>query len=135
MNDGLASGCGMFTWVATAGTSAGTAYIELTWPAAVTIGSFYIETVNSLGTAPACGTGAGRNVASGTVQAWNGQTWVTVGGFSGQGGQFVQYNLPSMVSTTALRIYGLAATAGLGNGNSVIFQWHVYSRVNCMPPP
>jgi hypothetical protein len=131
MNNGQAPNCSGFAWVSNSPTP-GTAYIQLTWPAPVTIGSFYINTENQGGTAP-CGEPTGRNVASGTVQAWNGQTWVTVGSFSGQTAD-VQYNLPSMVTTTQLRIYGMTTSPGT-NGNSIIYQWHVYSGTNCVPPP
>jgi hypothetical protein len=128
MNNGQASSCGTFTWV----TNSATAYIQLTWPTAVTIGSFYIETENSAGTSP-CSENSGRNLSSGTVQVWNGMSWVNVGGFSGQVGTSVQFNMPSQVSTTQLRLYGI--TASPGNGNIIIFQWHVYSGMNCAPPP
>jgi hypothetical protein len=127
--------CSSFAWVSDSTVASG-AWIQLTWPAPVLIGSFYIVTEN--GQAPACGppngtVQTGRNLAGGTVQTWNGQTWVTAGSFSGQIGN-VQFNLPSPVSTTMLRIFNTVSSPGVGM-NSIIHQWHVYSGTNCLPPP
>jgi hypothetical protein len=133
MNNGQPTSCSTWVWVtdtATVGTSP--AWIELDWPSSVTIGSFYINTENSAGTSP-CTEAPGRNVASGTVQTWNGMAWVTVGSFTGMTAD-VQYNLPSPATTTKLRVTNLV-TSVVPNGNSIIYQWHVYSGKNCTPPP
>jgi hypothetical protein len=128
MNDGLAPNCGSFAWV-TDNTAPSGAWIQLAWPAPVAMASFYIQTDN--GQSPMCGN-PGRNVASGLVQTWNGSAWVNAGSFSGQHGN-VQFNLTPPVKTSMLRIFNL--TTDTGNGNSIIFQWHVYTGKNCTPPP
>jgi hypothetical protein len=128
MNNGAAPNCTTFAWITNNTTPSG-AWIELDWPSAVLVGSFYIETDNGL--TPMC-FGTGRNVASGTVQTWNGSTWVTSGTFSGQHGN-VQFNLVPAVVTTKLRVFNV--TTDPGNGNSIIFQWHVYTGKSCTPPP
>jgi hypothetical protein len=133
MNNGLPPNCSNFAWVTDSTTviSTSPAWIQLTWPSAVTIGSFYIVTENGL-SPTICPTPLGRNIASGTVQTWNGAIWVTAGSFSGQNAN-VQFNLPSQVTTTQIRVTNM--TTDPGNGNSIIYQWHVYSAQSCMPPP
>jgi len=130
MNDGVGPNCTAFAWISNGQAPSG-AWIELDWPSPVSVGSFYIETDNGL--ASTCFSGyAGRNVASATVQTWNGSTWVNAGTFSGLHTN-VQYNLPTPISTTKLRLFNV--TTDPGNGNSIIFEWHVYTGTNCSPPP
>jgi hypothetical protein len=41
------------------------------------------------------------------------------------------------VSTTKLRLYDVTYTtpcAGACNGNSIMYEWHVFGSVNCIPP-
>lgn len=108
------------------------AYFQYDWPAPVTIGSFYVETDNGLNPGPPCNSPAGRNLASGTVQWWNGASWVTSTTWSGQHGD-LKIDLPAPVTTTKLRLYDV--TTDPGNGNSLIYEWHVYQGSGCMPPP
>ena len=131
MNDGVGKTTCAFAWV-TNGTSPGGAYIQYTWAAAVSVGSVYVETEPDTSCSPP--PPGGRNIHSGTVQYWNGSAWVTSTTFSFAAGHGdVQVNLPQPVTTTQLRIFDL--TTDPGNGNSMIFEWHVYSGINCSPPP
>ena len=108
------------------------AFYEYDWAQPVTIGSFYVETVNGLNPGPPCGNPAGRNLASGTVQYWNGASWVTSMTWSNEHAD-LKINLPAPVTTTKLRLFDV--TTDPGNGNSLIYEWHVYGGTNCMPPP
>jgi hypothetical protein len=116
-----------FCWVNSSANPSG-AYFELDWPAAVTIGSMYIDTSGTA--AGACAT-ANRNLAGASVQYWNGAAWVTATTFSGKTND-VQLNLPAPVNTTKLRLYNVVTS---GSVNALVFEWHVYSGVNCLPPP
>lgn len=128
INNKIGKVCNEFNWVANSQQPSG-AWAELDWPAQVSIGSFYIETDD--GQNPLCGT-TGRNIASATVQWWNGNSWVNAGSWSNQHGD-IKYNMPQAVATTKLRIFDM--TTDPGNGNSIIFEWHVYAGTNCSPPP
>jgi hypothetical protein len=135
MNNGIGEGACDFHWVSN-GTSpnlTNPVFIQYEWPTAVTIGSFYIETTNATATI-ACAS-AGRNIASGRVEWWNGMQWVVAGSFAGLVDD-VQFNLPAPVQTTRLRVVDLTVTdVPGGNGNSVIYEWHVYAGSSCIPPP
>ena len=43
-----------------------------------------------------------------------------------------QLNLPAPVNTTKIRLYNVVTS---GSINALVFEWHVYSGVNCVPPP
>jgi hypothetical protein len=131
MNDGTAEGVNCnWAWISNSTTPSG-AYFELDWASAQTIRSIYVDTMSSAGS-PSCSTPGGRNIASGTVQWWNGASWVTATTFSGKTNDF-QLDLPATVTTTKLRLYDV--TTSPGNGNSILFEWHVYSGTGCVPPP
>jgi len=131
INDGLSQTqtCN-FAWVSSGGSPSG-AFFELDWVAAVTVRSIYVDTVPSSGYAT-CAVPAGRNILSGSVDWWNGSSWVTATTFNGKLDDF-QLDLPAAVTTTKLRIFNI--TDSPGNGNAVMCEWHVYSGVGCMPPP
>jgi hypothetical protein len=131
MNDGVGKTTCGFAWVNNSTTPSG-AFIQYTWASPITVGSLYVETEPDTVCSPP--QPSGRNIHSGTVQYWNGNAWVTSTTFSFPAGHGdVQVNLPQAVSTTELRIFDL--TTDPGNGNSAIFEWHVYSGINCTPPP
>jgi hypothetical protein len=134
MNNGLGkSHCSEFSWLENA--NATTAWWELDWPSPVTIASFYVEAPSADGTGQ-CPTAPGRNIDGAQVQTWNGSSWVTVTTFSGKSGD-VQVNIQPPVSTTKLRLYGVTYTTpclGICNGNSIMYEWHVFGSVNCIPP-
>jgi hypothetical protein len=131
MNNGIGkSHCNQFSWISN-GTQPNGAWWELDWTTPQTIASFYIEAANADGTGQ-CSEPAGRNIASADVQWWNGSAWVTATSFSGKSGD-VQLNLPSPVVTDKLRLFNV--TADPGNGNSLMFEWHVFGAPSCIPPP
>jgi len=107
-------------------------WFEYDWAQPVTIGSIYVETENGLGGQPPCNSPAGRNLASGTIQYWNGASWVTSTTWSGQHAD-LKIDLPAPVTTTKIRLFDV--TTDPGNGNSAIYEWHVYGGTGCMPPP
>lgn len=136
MNDGIGEAtCNNYHWITNSTTSI-SAYIELDWATPVTFGSFYIETPSVNGTSCAQ---PGRNVASATVQYWNGSSFITLTSFSGYADD-VRINF-SPITTTKLRLYNVRpglptiADAGTATGNSMIHEWHVYAASNCVPPP
>jgi hypothetical protein len=132
MNNGIGkSHCGEFSWILNGPTPNG-AWWELDWTAPQTIASFYIEasTANGIGQ---CTEASGRNINSADVQWWNGSAWVTATSFSGQSGD-IQLNLTPPVVTTKLRLFNVTSSSP-GNGNSLMFEWHVFSAPGCIPPP
>lgn len=131
MNNGINKNTCQWAWVDD-NTGPTGAWIEYQWPQPVTIGSFYIETENGLISGPPCNNGLGRNVRSGTVQYWSNNAWATSTTFANKNGD-VQIDLPQAVTTTRLRVFDL--TTDPGNGNSIIYEWHVYGGTACVPPP
>lgn len=129
MNNGVGEGACQWSWIDNSTVPTG-AWFELDWAAPVVVGSLYLETENA--TLPKCGNAAGRNIASATVQYWDGAAWVTATSFSNQLDD-VQIDLPSQITTTKLRLYDV--TTAPGNGNSVLYEWHVYTGTGCTPPP
>ncbi len=116
--------CGsfFFHWV-TAGSSPSTEWIQYTWSSAQQVGRIAIDT--QLASSGTCSS-SGRNLAGGTVQWWNGSSWVTAGTVSAQTGDW-QFVFPQVVTTTMIRIYGVH-TSNTGQGsNPMIFEWDVYS--------
>ena len=131
MNDGVGKTVCSFAWVTDSTTPSG-AWVQYTWASAVSIQSFYLETEPDTVCSPP--NPSGRNLHSGTVQWWNGTAWVTATTFSYPAGHGdVQVNLPQPVTTTQLRVFDM--TTDPGNGNTIIFEWHVYGGTSCSPPP
>jgi hypothetical protein len=97
----------------------------------VTIGSIYVETAMADGTGQ-CAVAPGSNLAGADVQAWNGSAWVTTQSFSGQSGD-IQLTFNPPISTSKLRLFNV--TTSNGNGNALVWEWHVFSGQGCIPPP
>ena len=124
MNDNL--GCGHnFHWVL-AGSSPGSAWIQIVWSSPQVVRRLEMDTVSAY--SAECGSSpAGRTVAGGTIQYWSGSSWVTVGTVSGQTNDW-SFTFPTAVSTTRVRIYGVHATNVTGaKANPVIIEWKIYS--------
>jgi hypothetical protein len=120
LNNGIGeSQCGRYSW------------IKLDWSTAVTIGSMYIESPEAGGQGT-CAMLPGRNVQSGDVQTWSGSAWVTATSFSGESGN-IQIDVQPAVTTTKLRLGNVQSSPG--NGNSEIFEWHVFGAPGCVPAP
>jgi hypothetical protein len=127
MNNTVTEPVCAFHWISNSSTPAG-AFIEYQWASPVTVGSIHIAT--QLASAAVCGA-SGRNIASGSVQYWDGAGWVTATTFTGQLDD-VAVDLPQPVSTTGLRIFDMTTSAG-GNGNSMIYEWSVFPLAGCIP--
>ena len=129
MNDGIGEmPCSTNHWINNSSTSSG--WIELDWPSPVTIASIYIETPNVDGSP--CTTVAGRNIQSAVIEWWNGANWVTLKSLSGLTND-IKTDFPG-VTTNKLRLSSVLSGPGT-NGNSIIYEWHVYSQPGCTPPP
>jgi hypothetical protein len=69
---------------------------------------------------------SGRKLAGGTIQWWNGSTWVSDGTVSGEPDDWGWQFTPE-VTTTAIRIYGAHAYhTGGQTSNPIIYEWDVY---------
>jgi hypothetical protein len=128
MNDGVGKSCNGWCWIDN-GDVANGAWAELDWPQPVTIGSMYVETEDNDN--PLCGN-QGRNIASATIQYWNGGAWMEIMKVSSLHAD-VKVDFPMAVTTTKLRMYDM--TTDPGNGNSIVWEWHVYQGTGCVPPP
>lgn len=129
MNDGVGESSCEFGWVFNGPTPSG-AWIELSWPSAVTIGSIYVETENA--TVQTCGATVPRNLQSGRIQYMQGGSWADIASFGGFTDD-VRVDFSNPVTTTDLRIFDM--TTAPGGANSMIFEWHVYPETGCKPPP
>jgi hypothetical protein len=145
LNNGIGkSQCQNFSWISsnTTCTQTGGCWFELDWTTAQNIASIYIEAEPADGSGQ-CGEPGGRDILTATVQTWNGSAWVTSGminagnampddaGANASGD--IQLDINPPVLTTKLRLN--AVTDSPGNGNAMIFEWHVFSAQGCIPPP
>jgi hypothetical protein len=116
MNDGELQASCNFHWI-NSGTTSGTSWIQLTWPTAQTLHSVWFDTG-----AGVCGINAGRELAGGTVQWWNGSSWISDGVESGHVADWTHvFSTP--VTTTMIRLYGAYANY---TSNAAIFEWQAY---------
>jgi len=116
MNDGLLqSSCG-FHWISS-GTVPGSSWIQLSWSTAQTLHSIWFDTGAGI-----CSINPGRELAGGTVQWWNGSSWVSDGVESGHVADW-SYTFSSPVTTTMIRLYGAHANY---TSNATIFEWEAY---------
>jgi hypothetical protein len=127
MNDGYPEAqCSAQGWHwISASSSSGTAYAQLTWSTAKTVGRIKIDTAACA--TVGCGVLAGRTVAGGTIQWWNTSTsaWVTAGTVSAKQNDW-EFTFPSPVSTTKVRIYGLHAyTCGYAT-NPIVYEFQAF---------
>ena len=114
-----------YCWVSAPDSPSGD-WIEYRWSSPVTVASLFIDT--QLWSDYTCvdGTQTGRTLAGGTIQYWNGSSYVSVGTVSNQSDDW-SYSLSSPVQTTRLRINGVhASTLGSQDSNPVIFEWQVF---------
>ncbi|MFO8072730.1 MAG: hypothetical protein R6V85_12735, partial [Polyangia bacterium] len=123
MNDGLLQSSCVFHWVDTAETS--NAWIRYDWSSSQLLWGFWIDT-NYLTSNP-CDSNP-RTLGSGTIQYWNGSSWVTVQSLSGQVDDW-SYQFPDPISTTALRIYDIEVNPSCPSQqtNPIIYEWEVYA--------
>jgi hypothetical protein len=127
LNNGVGQTCSEWCWISNGQAPSG-AFFQYEWSAPVTIGSFYVDSEHA--TAPACGT-TGRDIKNAEVQWWNGSAWVGAGTIGNSDNHL--FTFPAPVTTTRLRLFNV--TTSPGNGNSIIFEWYVYSGTNCPIPP
>lgn len=113
-----------FGWISNGTTPSG-AWMQYDWTSPVTIGSMSFDSTD-------CGTscGDGRNLWSGTIEYWNGSSWVTSTSFNGMIGDF-SVTLPTPVTTTAIRVYdATTGTCGI-QMNTIVYEWYVYPGQGC----
>jgi hypothetical protein len=130
LNDGtskaqcIASGCNQcFAWISNSSGSSG--WFRLDWNSPVTIGSIYVE--GSHVTNPSCGS-SGRNLASGDVQWWNGNAWVTATSWI-SGVEDLSFDFNPPLQTTSIRLANVLSASS----NSIAYEWYVYEPLGCTP--
>ena len=77
-----------------------------------------------------CFPGSNRTLAGGTIQWWNGASWIDAQSFSGGSGD-LEFDFDPPLQTTRIRVYNVVAPPG-GN-NSLAFEWYVYEPLGCTP--
>jgi hypothetical protein len=120
LNDGTCTS----QWITNSSTSPG--WIELDWADAVQIGSIFVD-VDDPGQQN-CVYGAGRYVASGQVDYWNGSSWQTQQSFTASGD--IALTFTSTINTSKLRLSNLRSGT---NSNSIIHEVYVFSAHACTP--
>jgi hypothetical protein len=124
MNDGnLQASCG-FCWVDTDSGWSGK-YIQYNWASTQLLWGFWIDT--NYYTSDPCGVNP-RTLGQGTVQWWDGSTWITDSSVSGAIDDW-SYAFAAPVSTTALRIMDIQVNPSCPyqTTNPIIFEWQVYA--------
>jgi hypothetical protein len=116
-----------FCWV-TAGSTPGTAWIRYTWATSQELWGMWLDSPAALSTT--CSS-SGRSTDGGTIQYWNGSTWVDVQTYSDLGDDWLPGPTPiqfdPVINTTQLRIYGVHAdNIGSLKMNPMIFEWEVF---------
>jgi serine-aspartate repeat-containing protein C/D/E len=117
MNDGNLQASCDFHWINSGTSPGGTAWIQLTWSTAQTLHSIWFDTG-----AGVCSISSGRELEGGTVEWWNGSSWVSDGVESGHVADW-SHTFASPVTTTSIRLYGAYAYS---TSNAVIFEWQAY---------
>lgn len=117
-----------------------TEFMQLEWDAPREIGSMYIATSDAVLT-PCAPPGYPRNIDEGTVQYWDGVSWVDVVSFDGEHDD-LWFDFDPPLQTVAIRVDGVRATPSLNPqiappGSSIVFEWYVYESSGCLPvlPP
>ena len=126
MNDGhLQSACTAqkFCWISAGSSLSGGAWIQYTWPKAVTVGRIWFDTQPLSG---GC-TATGRTLAGGRLQYRSGSSWKTLSTTTGRTGDWSLSFTP--VTTNQLRLYDAHATSATGQkSNPVIFEWRAFCQ-------
>ena len=119
MNDGqYEPSCGWCWFTAPAPP---TPWMQLSWPSPRELWGFSVDTVNQ--SSASCIYTDSRTLAGGTVQWWNGASWVTDGTVSGKTNDW-EYQFSSPVTTTSIRLYNAYSSP---NDNPVVFEWQAFS--------
>jgi hypothetical protein len=114
-----------FGWISNGSTPSG-AWMQLQWPSTQVIGSMVID-----GEVPfTCFPSFNRTLAGGTIQWWNGASWIDAQSFSGGSGN-LEFSFDPPLETTRIRVYNVVAPAG--GSNSLAFEWYVYEPLGCTP--
>ena len=127
MNNGVPENCSEWAWINNSPLQKTGQWAQLSWPVAKTIGSFFID--GNHPTAPGCSF-TGRDIKYAEVQYWSGSSWVTAGVLQNQ--DDYTFAFPAPVVTTAIRIYDVYSSQP--NGDSMIYEWYVFSSQSCPTP-
>jgi hypothetical protein len=124
MNDGALQASCTFHWVTT-DTSPSGKYIQYNWSTAQYLWGFWIDT--NYYTTAACSSPP-RTLGQGTVQWWNGASWITDTTVYGAIDDWT-YQFATPVTTTALRIYDIIVNPSCPTQqtNPIIYEWQVYA--------
>jgi len=122
MNDGQGEASCGWSWFYDQSPDVG--WIELEWTAAVELWGFTVDTV-STSSAP-CQYTPSRTLAGGSVEWWNGSSWVGDGSVSGQTDDWT-YQFAAPITTTRLRINNAYASPST---NPVVFEWQAFECAN-----
>ncbi|MBW2458131.1 MAG: hypothetical protein JRI68_26745 [Deltaproteobacteria bacterium] len=126
LNNGVGQSCSQWSWLSNSQSSGG--WATLTWSSVQTVGSMFIDSEHA--TSPACGS-SGRDIKSATVQYQNpSNAWVTAGTISNAENYMFTFSSP--VQAKAVRLNNVLSSAG--NGNTIIFEWYVFSTSGCPTP-
>ena len=124
MNDGNLQASCAFHWVDTEYGPSGT-YIQYNWSASQTLWGFWIDT--NYVTSDPCDVNP-RTLGQGTIQWWNGASWVTDSAVSGATDDWtVAFAAP--ITTTALRIAEIQVNPScpVQQDNPIIYEWQVFA--------
>lgn len=114
-----------FGWITNNDIPSG-AWMQLEWDSTQTVGSMAID-----GEVPfTCFPNFNRTLAGGTIQWWNGVSWIDAQSFSGGSGD-LEFSFDPPLETTRVRIYNAVTAAG--GSNSLAFEWYVYEPLGCTP--
>jgi hypothetical protein len=126
MNNGVGESCAGWSWMDNDSFSPG--WATLTWGSLQTVGSMFID--GERATSPSCSV-SGRDILTAEIQYMNASdAWVHAGFISGQ--ENYMFVFPSLVQAKAVRIFNARSSAG--NGNSMIYEWYVWSGQSCDTP-
>jgi len=111
-----------YCWIS-AGSSPGGKYFEIRWSSNKTITHFTVDTDYN-----------NRTCRVGSIQYWNGSSYVTVGSNTSATNDWTYY-FPSPVTTTRIRLYNAYAYGGQAS-NPLIREWYIYESDDpCACPP
>lgn len=126
-NDGKLEGSCQFTWI-NGSDVIKDGWLELAWPAPITVRSVFVDTVSDGG--GACGIDDGRGLLGATLEAWDdiAGAWVAMGELQVPVGGDLALSLTTPTLTKRLRLDHLVFGAA---GSPIVFEWRVFASPGC----